>query len=242
MPCRDFTADDIITICCDIAKRDGIVVQQPQKKSGFFRRSSSSTSTTQNNESSALVRRMSCQNGIPSADNTDTVVNLQQRKFSKAEQQSSRKSPPRNPYEQSVAGLKGRDVVAMAILMNEDGNPIRTYTETQKIPSEEVDAADHILLSRVPVSTTSPNHKYPENNNNNNNVVNGKPLADLLEDLDAKQSAKLLKRLDRILIKLHTTDLNTALSFLKVERYRDVRHEAKEELLSFAVKELKVTL
>lgn len=243
MPCRDFTADDIITICCDIAKRDGIVVQQAQKKTGFFRRSSSSTSTTQMTESSALVRRMSCQNGIPNADNPDTVVNLQQRKFSTAEQQKSRKSPPRNPYEQSVAGLEGRDVVAMAILMDEDGNPIRTYTETQKIPSEEVDAADHILLSRVPVSTTSPNHKYPQNNNNNNNnMVNGKPLADLLEDLDAKQQAKLLKRLDRILIKLHTTDLNTALSFLKVERYSAVRHEAKEELLSFAVKELKVTL
>ena len=238
MPCRDFTADDIIAICCDIAKRDGIVVQQARKKSGFFRRSSSSTSTT--SDSSALGRRLSYQNGIPCADNTGNGKNVQQRKYSM--DQSSRK--PRNPFEPNVAGLKGRDVVAMAILMNEDGNPIRTYTETQKIPSEEVDAANHILLSRVPVSAASANQTVPSeynNNNNNDNKGNGKPLADILDDLDAKQAAKLLKRLERILIKLHTTDLNTALCFLKIERYSDVRLEAKEEMLSFAVKELKLT-
>ena len=236
MPCRDFTEEDIITICCNIAKTDGIVVQPLQKKSGFFRRSSSSTSTT--SEHSALGRRLSCQNGIPFANNNAMNSQQQQRKFS-MDQSRLRQ---RNPYEQSVAGLKGRDVVAMAILMNEDGNPIRTYTETQKIPSDEVDAADHILLSRVPVSNANANQMTQYNNNNNNNDSNSKPLADILEDLDAKQSAKLLKRLERILVKLHTTDLNTALSFLKVDRYNDVRTEAKEEMLSFAMKELKVTL
>jgi len=235
MPCRDFTAEDIVTICSDIAKRDNIRVQLNQKKSsGFFRRSSSTLSTS--SETSALARRMSIQNGIPCVDPNARSVSRK----SSVEVSPTQRKAPRNPFEPKVAGLKGRDVVAMAILVNDEGLPIRTYTETQQIPSDEVDAADHIFLSRVPVSTA---RLSPElNNNNMNSKDNYTALADLLEDLDNKQSTKLLRRLERILIKLHTTDLNTALSFLKIERYEEVRREAKEELLTFAVKEMKVTL
>jgi len=234
MPCRDFTPEDIVTICCDIARRDNIGVQVPNKKSGggFFRRISNANGN-QNNSSSSNVdsegsprsAQLSCQYGIPSTDANDNTMAI----------------PQRNPVASNITGLKGRDVVAMAILVDDNGNPIRTYTETQKIPSNVVDSANKIFMSRVPVATACSNELLSVNKKSNSNS-RYTPLADLLEDMPVKQSTKLLKRMERILIKLHTTDLNTALSFLKVERYKDVRSEAKNELLSFAIKELKVTL
>ena len=97
-------------------------------------------------------------------------------------------------------------------------------------------------MSHVPVATAQSSEFLSPNHNNNKNNDERSPLADLLNDMSDKQSIKLMRRMERVLIKLHTTDVNTALSFLKVDRYKDVRSEAKNELLTFAVKELKVNL
>ena len=228
MPCRDFLPEDIITICCDIARRDNILAQQRTKKpSGIFQRLGSSSNDEEAPKpprTSKLARGLSFSNGIPYIDNT----------MSEPESPSCRKVD--SNANNDVPGLKGRDIVAMAILVNKDGSPIKTYTEAQHIPSDEVDAANNIFLSRVPMA--SPRQHIPENNN----IGDYKPLADFLEQMEPKHSIKLLKRLERILMKLHTTDVNTAISFLKVDRYRDVRQETKDELISFARKELKLTL
>ena len=240
MPCRDFTCDDIVTICCDIIRRDNIRVKQPQlpaKKKSIFSRSSSSTSDV-----SALARRLSVANGIPSVYEGVSGEPKENRKLSvdssvqRMKMLNNKNSKSLLDPNQNVPGLHGRDIVTMAILVNDNGAPIRAYTEADAIPSEEVDAADRIFLARV-----------PSVKNDNSNIINehGEEtvlLSEILSNMDQKQNTKLLKRLDKILMRLHTTDLNTALSFLKVERYADVRKELKEEILTFACKDLKLIM
>lgn len=238
MPCKDFTTEEIIEICCDIARRDNIRLQQlPGKTKNPFRRSASTVQTSPKPPRSAIARRLSLVNGIPAAANEKSDLK-DKRRLSVDSSLQSMKVQQRADKSLNVPGLRGRDIVAMAILVNSDGVPMRTYTEHQNIPSEEVDAADKIFIARVPVQNDS--QSSDADNNNIDKKGSHKLLAESLHDIDLKQTQKLTKRVDKILIRLHTTDLNTALSFLKVERYADVRNEIKTEMLAFASKELKL--
>lgn len=243
MPCRDFSSDDIVAICCDIARRDNIRVKEiPEKtKSRFKRSTSSSSEAAQKQGKSSIARRISLMNGIPSVfPGKSNQQKEADRRLSVDSSLSSMRDRQTVDSNDNIPGLRGRDIVAMAILVDQNGVPMKTYTEAEQIPCDEVDAADKIFLARVPVQNG--NQSSDDKSNTSEDERNNIPLADILEDIDLKQRQKLMKKLDRILIRLHTTDLNTALSFLKVERYADVRKEIKTEILAFAGKELKLSL
>lgn len=245
MPCKDFSPKDIVCICSEIARSDNIQVQDARKKS-FFRRSSSELDVPSLERKSSIARKLSLVNGIPTCDASaktripeSPTIDKFTRKFSV--DSNLDKLDKTNKRKETIPGLRGRDVVAVAILVNDKGLPIKTYTENQDIPGEEIEAANHIFMSRVPVQR---NHPQSDKTNNNNSTSNAniQALANVLTNLDNNKQEKMMKKLDKTLAKLHTTDLTTALSFLKVDRYADVRREIKAELLLFVTKDLKMVV
>ena len=242
MPCKDFTTDDIVSICSEIARSDNIVVQLPSKRINIFRRSSSNYETEPAPRKSSIARKLSLVNGIPCDGGkilTPELPSIERRKLSVDSCLNRMKERPiQEKRNASVPGLRGRDIVAVAILVDSNGIPIRTYTEDQDIPSDEVESADHIFLSRIPMMNSRKQSSQVVAAESNENI---KLLEHVLAELDENKRQKIMKRLDRILIKLHTTDLNTAVSFLKTDRFANVRKEIKQELLLFVTKELKMT-
>lgn len=144
---------------------------------------------------------------------------------------------------ENIPGLGGRDVVAIAILVDGEGAPMKTYTEHQDIPSDEYDAAKQVFISRVPCADPEENKRKNSTSPALSERLNIKPLADvLLDHIEVDQANKLKRRMCKVLIKLHTTDLETALSFLKVERYGKVRRDILNELVMFAERDLKMNV
>ena len=73
--------------------------------------------------------------------------------------------------------------------------------------------------------------------------VNVKTLEDiLLNDLNIKGRDALMKRMSNILPALKTTDLDTAKSFLRLDRYSTVRENIVTQLNEFVSKDLKMTI
>jgi len=64
----------------------------------------------------------------------------------------------------------------------------------------------------------------------------------LLNDLSVKERNKLMKRIPPILKELRTTDIDTARSFLRLERYADVRNKIVAQLNEFANVDLKMDI
>merc|ERR1712226_1490172 len=95
-------------------------------------------------------------------------------------------------------------------------------------------------MGRVPCPEDKPMSSPPTTPGNKQSI---KSLADILsEDIEVEKANKLKKRMERVLIKLYTTDLETALSFLKVERYAKVHRDILRELLIFVEKDMKMSV
>ena len=76
---------------------------------------------------------------------------------------------------------------------------------------------------------------------NNNLTENTTSLEDiLLNDIGVKERNKLMKRIPPILKELKTNDLDTARSFLGLQRYSELRKKLIIELNEFAEKDLKM--
>ena len=216
------------------------MVQVPRRKTSLFRRFSADLSKL-------TVKPTRSTGNMSDAESSSTEVSpiLQNRRKSidpprkrmevisddKIIRDTDKTEPP------NIPGLRGRDVVAIAILVDDQGVPMKTYTEHQDIPSDEYDAAKQVYISRVPCADPVPKRRESTTSHR----LNVKPLSTVLsEDLDTEKAKKLSKRMSKVLNKLHTTDLDTALALLKVERFLRVRKEIKEELLIFAEKDLKM--
>ena len=194
MPCKDFTTEDIICICSEIARSDNLLVQLPNKRASIFRRSTSANETEVPRKTSIIARKLSLVNGIPceGTNVTPESPRIEKRKFS-MDASLSRLQKNKNTqsrYKGNVPGLHGRDIVAVAILVDNNGTPIRTYTEHQDIPGDEIESAGHIFLSRIPVPGSAKKAIAPMLNNNEN----VKTLEEVLEELDENKRQKILKK------------------------------------------------
>ena len=239
MPYTGFTVNEIIKICCDIASIEGIMVQQPRVvKRSVLRRFNKDI-----NNLSVKVRRSCSLNS--DVDWTGNRSNSIRQCMHKSESSPSiaidtddNTADKEEMAKKNIPGLRGRDVVAIAILVDKKGTPIKTYTEHEPIPSDEYEAATQVFMSRVPFPESDPKNKETTPTSD----VNAKALVDVLTDeMDVVKANSLKKRMSHVLIKLHTTDLSTALSFLKLDRFAHVREEIKSELLTFVKKDLKMT-
>jgi len=233
MPSKEFSTDDIIRICSEIAKDENIIVQLPNRK-GFFRRSSDVEPPSQ--RKSSIARKLSLVNGIP-CENGNKEVNPESpginRKISLGNKLSNR-----HVNKENVPGLKGRNIVAVAILVDDHGVPTKTYTEHDDIPGEEIENAGQIFLSRIPIPFEKEKLRKCSSSSGTENT---KALVAVLNDLDEPKRLKLMRKLEKSLSKLYTYDLNTAISFLKTDRYLEVRHEIQAELMLFVNSSLKMT-
>ena len=73
--------------------------------------------------------------------------------------------------------------------------------------------------------------------------IDSQPLIDMLtQQLDEEAKAKLVKKVEKLLVKLHTADLSTARSFLKQDKYSSVRKSIRSELIAFLSKDLKLNV
>ena len=249
MPSRELTVNDVLTICSTIADREDITVQTPTRKPSLFRRFSEDlTKLTIKSKPGT-----SANNSDSDPDQTSPVVQSGRRRSSA--KQSSRmemvtdnkvvKDTTEKPNKENIPGLGGRDVVAIAILVDNQGVPMKTYTEHEDIPSEEYDAANQVYISRVPFREDE-DKKYAKKSPRTSVSSGGsnvKRLSDILaEDIDVEKANKLKKRMRKVLIKLHTADLRTAQSFLKLDRFDSVRKEIKRELINFVEKDMKVNI
>ena len=73
--------------------------------------------------------------------------------------------------------------------------------------------------------------------------INVKTLEDiLLNDLNIKGRDALMKRMSNVLPALKTTDLDTAKSFLQLNRYLKVRQDIIKQLNEFVSTDLKMTI
>lgn len=238
MPCKDFSDDDVVCICSQIALDENIIVQLPTPKRSIFRRPSDTEQQPVQRKSS-IARKLSLVNGIP-CDSSGKEQSPESPRLDRRNSEPTIYNQIKMKHEyntQNIPGLRGRDIVAVAILVNRDGAPLRTYTEHQDIPEEEIEKAEQIFLSRVPVP----------NKNDKSQILNKvdqgkiKALHEVLDGLETSKKEKLFRKMERVLLKLHTCDLNTALSFLKNERYNAVKREIKSEMISFVTKDLKMT-
>lgn len=247
MPSREFTVNEVITICSTIADREDIVVQVPTRKPSLFRRFSEDlTKLTLKSKPST-----SGNNSDSDPEQTSPVVGNRRSSTKAANNRMEMVTDSKvvkdteKPNKENIPGLGGRDVVAIAILVDNQGVPMKTYTEHEDIPSEEYDAANQVYISRVPFredEETKYARKSPRPSISGSGA-NTKKLSDVLaEDIDVDKANKLKKRMGKVLIKLHTTDLRTAQSFLKLERFDNVRREITRELVNFVQKDMKMNI
>lgn len=238
MACRDFTVNDVITLCSDIAENEGIMLQIPEKKKDKLWRTLSgdlseilSSKTAKLNVTGTSGSKSACSSPVMPRGRTFGFPNA-----SKAKKQDTK----------TIPGLQGRDIMTITIVVNDSGAPVKTYTEDENIPIEEYDTAKNVFVSRVPMSykgpTTSSNNNLDLQTFDETEQLNVKLLSHFLqEDIDVEKAKKLKKRMSKVLIKLHTTDLSTAKAFLNAKRFANVRSEIKAELLTFVDKDLKMT-
>jgi len=101
-------------------------------------------------------------------------------------------------------------------------------------------ARENIILKPKPVVAKITNVLY--NTQKNNNRTSGvTSLEDiLLNDMSLKERNKLMKRIPPIIKELRTNDMDTARSFLGLERFSDVRRRIVMELKEFATVDLKM--
>jgi len=238
MPTREFTVNDVIKICADLAYKENIMVQIPTRKPSIFRRFSEDLTKL-------TVKAKSGNNSDSdqdSGENSPIMYSQGNVNTNRMEVVTDSKivKDTEKPSNENIPGLRGRDVVAIAILVDNQGVPMKTYTEHEDIPSEEYDAANQVYISRVPFPESPSSRK---NSRPTSNGLNVKTLYDFLsEDIDVEKANKLKRRMTKILVKLHTTDLQTAQSFLKLERFEKVRHEIRNELVHFVEKDLKMDI
>lgn len=207
-----FTYDEILSICREVAQTDKIFVQVRGANERTFEINVAEPSKHDENRQRAQKYSIPYSVRIPRGK--DRPINRHNN----------------NQYE-NVPGLQGREIVAVAIIVDEKGSPLKTYTEHEDIPKGEIENAGHIYLSRVPI---------PKQTQTLNNFDDYQSLAQLLDKLDGNKYIRLCQTMDDALSVLHTSDLRTAISFLKTERYKDRREEVKKALMEFVVRELRL--
>ena len=212
---KGFSNEDIMEICVDVARSESIyvVVNNDEEANKHIK----------SKKKSSISQKLKDIKGGFTRKNSSKLL------------QNGQKGDSTQPPE-AVPGLHGRDIVAVAILVGEDGAPIKSYTENDDIPSEEIEAAENVILTRVPVNAPQSKDDIVKENKD----PNVKSVVDILNgELDANDRKRLIKRMEKILIRLHTTDLSTARSFLQTDRYTNVRKSIKTDLLSFITKDMK---
>ena len=234
MPTKDFTLDEVVQLCCEISTADNILCQVNKQKKSIFKRSNSFEKPSQPiRKTSVIARRLSLVNGIPCmGSNFPGSIGT----FEKLSQEVAELKTTNEP-KKNVEGLDGRSVVALAILCDENGTPFRTYTEHQDIPEEEINSADKVFISRVPIKNYCAVQQITGEDGDTL-----RSAASVLLDLDLEKREKLFKKLSRAITKLHTTDFKTASSFIKTDRYAEVKEDIKSEMLDFLTKEIKVLI
>ena len=206
------TYDEILSICREIVQTDKIFVQVRGANEITFQKNVAKPSRQDENRQRA--QRYPIPYLLRIARGKDHPINHHNN----------------NQYE-DVPGLQGREIVAVAIIVDKKGSPLKTYTEHEDIPKEEIENAGHIYLSRVPIPKQTPNL---------DNFDDYQSLAQLFDELDGNKYIRLCQTMDSALSVLHTSDLRTAISFLKIERYKERREEVKKTLMEFVIRELRL--
>jgi len=128
---------------------------------------------------------------------------------------------------EAIAGLHNRDIASVSININ-GGAPA---TEEEAGEGSE---SSGVIQFRVPVKEEADDGKVH---------IDTQPLVDMLtNELDDETKGKLVKKVEKLLIKLHTTDISTARSFIKQEKYSNVRKSVRSELLTFLGKDMKLNI
>ena len=251
---QGLTADDIVRICKVIARKDKLNVLLPYNDkrgkmiaSPRLQRPPSSPSTLRNRVFSRFRRRNESESGSD-CDKINSTVDI---KCDTA------------PNYDDVQGLGDMTIVSVAILVDEHGKTIKTYTEFDDIPVETADSAHRIFLSRMPTKNSHlSNHLSPPSSrelerrtskemngtSSSGSTENGEepyvnttePLVEILDRLSQDKRKKLLKKMRHLLPNLHTTDIKTAIALLDTPRFSKTRSQFKSELIAFMASDMRM--
>ena len=220
MPGQEYSKDDVLVICTELAKQANVFIKAP---------SSRNNSIDIQGESSGDLCHSS---GAQKKGKFHIRKALSGKKNSKQKRKMLDSAKGEDKKQENIPGLKERDIVAIAILVDEKGSPKKTYTELQRIPEDEIENSSNVFLSRVPVA----GKEMEEPASSSNNCI---PVSSALNHIDNAKKDRLFKKMSKPLYKLHTGDRNTALSFLKTEMYENIITEIKVELIYFLEKDFK---
>ena len=220
MPGQEFSKDDVLVICIELAKQANVFIKAPSSRNNSIDIHGGSSADLCHSSGAQKKGKFYIRKAFSGKKNSHP-----KRKIPDSTKGEDKK-------QESVPGLNERDIVAIAILVDEKGTPKKTYTEVQSIPEDEIENSSNVFLSRVPVASK----EMEEPASSSNNCI---PVSSALNHIDNAKKDRLFKKMSKHLYKLHTGDRNTALSFLKTAMYENIITEIKVELIYFLEKDFK---
>ena len=230
--------DDVIRLCKAISRKDKLKVTFSTDTKRRSRAGSTLSNNGDESSSKSLKHKLLGRLRSKSTASDNAVI---------AENNENSGAP--TDFD-AVQGLSNdMELMSVAILVDENGKTIKTYTEFDDIPAEEAEGASRIFMSRVPrKGTLKENEPLPEVANTGNQHrgsdadvgTEWQALEDVLDELSIEKRKKLFKKMRPLLPLLHTTDIRTALSMLDTPRFSKTRDQFKNSLTTFVTVELKM--
>lgn len=230
---KELNATQVRQLCADVAEMEGLEVTKLKtgstsrnllKKCHHFLPSIKKSSTTHDCNNKQDTNPVS---------NGNTTTTIPTTKSNNNEHRMSKNDPLPS-------------LVTMAILVGEDGKAVTALSEGGLVKDDDLQNVEGAFVCRIPQMNTD---KSLTNNNVDKTCTKThagedvKSLGDvLLNHLNVQEKDKLMKRMPAVLRGLKTNDYSTARSFIKSDRFADVRKAIKSELEVFVTKDLKMNL
>lgn len=145
-----------------------------------------------------------------------------------------------------VQGLGDRSVVLVALVVDEYGKQVQTFTEFDEMAPETIDRTCDVLFARMP--TRLPSLQAARSHTRDCECGDGYAVkasetafvADILQGLPWEKRKILHKEMQPLLPRLHTQDIQTALAIVDTPPISEARRQIKRNLIAFLAKELRL--